>query len=217
VRHDLIRTFIAVDIREDVRRRLAEGVSRLRRHLESPQDADAVDCDGSTGSKSNGRRDPRFRWARPEGWHVTLKFLGEIPTSDVAVVCDTARVVSERTPAFEVGLRGWGFFPSERRPRILWAGIQTGCEELVRLAADLDQSLGYAGFERDNKPYRPHVTIARTSKSVTGSGSAMQAVTLDCGSFVADGIVIIQSTLQRGGSVYEPPEVCRFNTNAEIQ
>src|ERR1700691_5832686 len=104
-----MRLFIAMDIPEDVRSSLAALAAKLR-----PACRNA-------------------RWARIEGLHVTLKFIGETSAEKVEAIKKALAAIPHRAP-IAMHFRGLGFFPNERRPRVLWAGIEAG-SELAALAA----------------------------------------------------------------------------------
>jgi RNA 2',3'-cyclic 3'-phosphodiesterase len=127
-----MRLFFALDIDAPIRRKLSEYVDSLRRV-------------------------PGVRFMPAESYHVTLKFLGEVKDVERAKEAAT-RVLSER---FEVSLREVGFFPNERAPRVFWAGIHAD-KRLAGLASALDALLGDAGFAREERPFRPHLTLARS-------------------------------------------------------
>ena len=123
--------------------------------------------------------DGEIRWVRPANVHLTLKFLGDVAEADLSRVAEVLEKVRERHEPFEVALSGFGAFPSARRARIFWAGIGEGSERLRALARDVDVSLEPLGFEREARPYTPHLTLGRargrpasldaTEASVAGS------------------------------------------------
>src|SRR5579863_7363119 len=104
-----MRLFVAIDISDDVRRSLAALVVKLRSACQYA------------------------RWARIEGLHVTLKFIGETPAEKIEPIKAALAAIPGRAP-FSIHFGGLGFFPSERRPRVLWAGVHAGTE-LAALAA----------------------------------------------------------------------------------
>lgn len=123
-----------MEIASDIRSRLALYMSQAQTHA------------------------PAARFVRPEGLHVTLKFLGE-------VAC-TERVIEALSDidagAFDLELRGTGFFPSQTRPRIFWVGLRSiPAQALACLAAAVDSSCVSVGFAPEPRPYQPHVTLAR--------------------------------------------------------
>ena len=106
------------------------------------------------------------RWVRPASMHLTLKFLGEVPPSVLAEVCGALRVVRGR--AFELRLGELGCFPGARSPRVFWAGIGGQAAELVELRDAVESALSVLGFRREQRPFHPHVTLAR-AKGAAGA------------------------------------------------
>lgn len=105
--------------------------------------------------------DDRVRWTRPENIHLTLKFLGEARSEALdGIHAALGEVCAEHTP-FDAVLAELGAFPSTRRAKILWIGVGTGSDRLRSLAADVDDALAPLGFEREKRPYIPHLTIGR--------------------------------------------------------
>lgn len=101
------------------------------------------------------------RWSRPENVHLTLKFLGEVPEAELDGVRDVLTEVCARYEPFVAETTGFGAFPATKKARVVWAGIGEGGERLQSLAEDLESSLEGVGFERENRAYRPHVTLGR--------------------------------------------------------
>src|SRR5438309_5452399 len=109
---------------------------------------------------SDARALPGVRFVRPEGLHVTLKFLGEVSAERAAQTVEALRGV--RASPFELELRGTGFFPNEKRPRIFWAGLDADpAQALAQLAAQVDDACAATGFPPEQRPFQPHVTLAR--------------------------------------------------------
>ncbi|MBA2719735.1 MAG: RNA 2',3'-cyclic phosphodiesterase [Chloroflexi bacterium] len=101
------------------------------------------------------------RWVRLDGLHLTLRFLG--PTSE-ARVADLAAAVARTAAAsapFGIRVAGADAFPPTGRPRTLWLDLDAGTDELAALAARLDDELASAGWERERRPFRAHLTLAR--------------------------------------------------------
>jgi RNA 2',3'-cyclic 3'-phosphodiesterase len=102
------------------------------------------------------------RWIRPENVHLTLKFLGDVREEDLLDRVEGAlEVVCGRHEPFEAEPSAFGAFPSARRARILWAGIDEGSDRLRALAEDVESSLQPLGFEREDQAYMPHLTLGR--------------------------------------------------------
>lgn len=101
---------------------------------------------------------PESRWARVEGLHVTLKFVGEVKDPKVEDIKRALTTV--KAAPFDVSFENIGFFPNAKSPRVFWAGVQGG-DSLPALARDVDQKLSSLGIAREEKGYHPHLTLAR--------------------------------------------------------
>jgi RNA 2',3'-cyclic 3'-phosphodiesterase len=102
-----------------------------------------------------------FRLIGPEKLHLTLKFLGNVAEDDLSRVAQALEPLRERHEPFEVSISGFGAFPSERKARILWAGVGEGSEPLRAVALSVEDLLEPAGFGREQRPYVPHLTLGR--------------------------------------------------------
>jgi RNA 2',3'-cyclic 3'-phosphodiesterase len=108
-----------------------------------------------------GARD--VRWVRLDTLHLTLRFLGPTPPDQVESTADAvAAAAASAAGPFEVELAGAGAFPSGRRPRTLWIDLGSGTDELADLARATEHSLEAAGWPREGRPFRPHLTLARS-------------------------------------------------------
>ena len=102
---------------------------------------------------------PRARWIPAGNLHVTLKFIGDAPEKSLDAMREVLRAVKQ-TSRIEINFHGAGFFPNERRPRVLWAGVESG-PELASLASAIDQALVTVDIPHEARDFRPHLTIAR--------------------------------------------------------
>jgi 2'-5' RNA ligase len=130
-----MRAFIAIDLPESIQAALGRQQAAFR-----------AAC-------------PDARWTRPEGIHLTLKFLGEISDDQVRQV--TEALASLAPPEkFSIEVKGFGFFPDPRRPRVFWVGLEAppALGELARRVEDCMERLGFA---REDHPFTPHLTLAR--------------------------------------------------------
>jgi RNA 2',3'-cyclic 3'-phosphodiesterase len=103
------------------------------------------------------------RWSRAEGMHVTLKFIGNVDTSKLAAIRAALATVRSDAPV-EMRARGMGFFPDQRRPHVLWAGIEASAN-LAPLAAAIERTLEPLGIAREDRKFSPHLTLARLKDS----------------------------------------------------
>ncbi len=104
-----------------------------------------------------------LRAVSPENLHVTVKFLGAVSLHDLPAIEQAAEGILGDISGSEIVLKGLGVFPHERRPSILWIGIDRA-GELIRLAQKLDAACAELGFPRERRSYHPHVTLARISR-----------------------------------------------------
>jgi RNA 2',3'-cyclic 3'-phosphodiesterase len=114
-----------------------------------------------------GARD--VRWVRLDGLHLTLRFLGPTPTDRIeATAAAVEQVARAAAGPIEVEFAGAGTFPSGRRPRTLWIGMARGAETLSELATVTEAALVDAGWHADPRPFRPHLTLARSDGVAVG-------------------------------------------------
>jgi 2'-5' RNA ligase len=101
------------------------------------------------------------RWVRLDGLHLTLRFLGPTPEPRVPDLAAAVADVARDAEPFSITVRGAGSFPPTGRPRTIWLDIRDGVEQLEALAARVDDRLAAAGWERERRPFRGHLTLAR--------------------------------------------------------
>jgi 2'-5' RNA ligase len=151
---------------------------------------------------------PEARWARVEGLHVTLKFVGQ--ASDARVEQIKTALASIKAATFAVRFEGIGFFPNPKAARVFWAGVD-GSNELPQLASAIDAALEKLGIERETKSYHPHLTLARTSARPLRELQPLLAGTPpQFGTMTAREFFLYQSQPQKGGSKYTKLERFRL-------
>ncbi len=171
-----MRLFVAVEIESAIRSRIHEFVSGLRAQI------------------------PEARWVRPEGLHITLKFLGNVADERRAPIEEALGSLHERQVMLL--LKGLGAFPNLRSPRVLWLGIESG-PELERLAAAVDEQMASVGFTRENRAFSPHVTLARFNQRPRGNlGSLLSDAQPTFGTMTANEFYLYESKLSPQGSRY---------------
>ena len=104
---------------------------------------------------------PRVRWVRPEGIHLTLKFLGAVPQENVAAIRDALAPTVQGIPPLALSLAEVGTFGDRRGPRVLWVGMQGDLEPLGRLQQRVEKALEPLGFPPERRAFSPHLTLAR--------------------------------------------------------
>jgi RNA 2',3'-cyclic 3'-phosphodiesterase len=170
-----LRLFVAVDVPDEIK-------SAIEEHVVDPLRGPL----------------PGAKWTRPEGRHLTLKFLGYVEDDRAGEI--SAALEGARTLAFEAAFGELGGFPNLRRPRVLWVGIERGRDDLVALAAGVEAALSPLGFETEDRPYHPHLTLARFPKpQFIGP---LEAVDAPATSFMVGEVVLFRSQLHPKGARY---------------
>lgn len=151
--------------------------------------------------------DDDVSWVRRENLHYTLRFLGDLDEDGVSrLIAAARRGAAERSP-FTATLGGAGAFPSARRARVLWLGLSEGAESLTALASGLEQALRDQGFDAAERAFSPHLTLGRVRRREQDWSARLAGVaaTLERGwapAFTIDRVVVVESTLSPGGSIY---------------
>jgi 2'-5' RNA ligase len=170
-----MRLFIALDIPAEIRTGLTSYMERARLLA------------------------PEARWARVEGLHVTLKFIGHV--DDAAVEKIKSALTPIKAATFEVKFASVGFFPNPNAGRVFWAGVDGG-DNLPRLASTIDAAMEKLGIPRETKPYHPHLTLARTSSRPLRGLKPLLDEPPQFGTMTAREFFLYQSQPQKAGSKY---------------
>jgi len=109
------------------------------------------------------------RWSDPDTFHITLKFLGAVRADRVAKIEAAMARVAQSTQAFKADFGGFGAFPTIRKPRVIWLGIEASAQ-LRCLKQDLEWGLADLGFEAETRSFHPHITLGR-AHSDDGAGA----------------------------------------------
>lgn len=146
---------------------------------------------------------PDARWTRTEGIHLTLKFLGNISDGRLKQVQDALYSLGPVEP-FTVEVKGFGFFPNGKRPRVFWAGVLAP-PALAELAGRVETQMEKLGFPREGRPYSPHLTMARfqTPRPQPALNAAVtQHATASLGRFEVSEFFLFESKLSPKGAEY---------------
>jgi len=174
-----VRAFLALEIPPAVRARIAQEQAQLKKEM------------------------PGARWTRPEGQHLTLKFLGEISPSALEGLVNDLGPRLNGLGSVSVSLGGSGFFPSQNRPRVAWVG--GSIEGVEPVVAAVEAAGKIAGFAREKRTWSLHLTQARLRKPwprVAVDHFLEWGETLRIESFVCHEVILFKSDLQPGGAVY---------------
>lgn len=150
------------------------------------------------------------RWVKSETIHLTLQFLGDAPTNQVETLVQALRTACAGLPAFQMSLEGLGVFPNPKRPRIVWVGVSEPSGALQTLQLRVGQALAPLGFTPEDRPFSPHLTIARmahepTSRDMGRLGDLVSETKVGRLAVVqVDHVTLMKSDLRPQGSVYTP-------------
>ena len=173
-----MRLFTAIDLPPEVAEKIAVLLARLRPTA-------------------------RLKWSSVDNLHITTKFIGEWPQERLGELLFALGGLPARLP-IPIGVRGLGWFPNPRAPRVFWVGVEAG-PALAALARDTDRALAELGIAPESRPFSPHLTLARI-KERTPLDSVRQAFASlpgeEFGEFTADRFNLYQSELGPSGSVY---------------
>ncbi len=177
-----IRTFIAAEMPQSVRSRGLDLIERLR-----PAGADV-------------------KWTAADQMHLTLKFLGDVPATDVPGVCDAVADAASGIEPFEIECGGAGAFPSASRPRTLWLGLTDGHEPMAALHKAVETALADLGFRPEHRRFHGHLTLGRVRQGKRGIAELSQLIEQNsdfpAGAASISELVIFSSELTRQGPIY---------------
>jgi 2'-5' RNA ligase len=177
-----VRVFCAVELPGEVRARVAEAIARLR----------------------NSAPRVRASWERTEKLHLTLKFLGEIAPERIEALANAAQRAARLSHPFSLKLEGAGAFPPRGLPRVLWLGITDTSGALARLQESLEDECAAEGFAREERAFRPHLTLARirAPQGTRELAELHQENDFEPVEFPVSELVVLRSDLAPGGSRY---------------
>lgn len=176
-----LRSFIAVKAPPQVAERLRAAQDRLR---------DAADG---------------WKWVRADSFHFTLKFLGDVQGQHLEKLWEAVRQNLGGMQAFPIRLRGVGAFPDAGAPRVIWAGVEDGAEQLAALAARVEEACTAQGFEPERRPFRAHLTLGRARRQARSSAlesAVAELGDLELGEARVDRALLVKSELTRSGPIY---------------
>ncbi len=177
-----MRLFVAIELDEVVRAALGTSQAEL------------------------GRRCPGVRWIPPYQLHITTKFLGEVPDSQVDDVSTAVACAAAESRAFDMVIRGCGCFPPRGPVRIVWAGIDEPSGALLQCVGAVERQLGELGFPPERRPFSPHITIGRVREDRSGGRirTAAEQLPLDPCDQSVRSLTLMSSVLSPKGPTYTP-------------
>lgn len=178
-----IRTFVAIEIPNDVRDRTVRLIDKL---------SDTTDS---------------VRWVDPENLHVTVKFLGDVDDTEIYQVCRSVADATSQHASFVANCESLGAFPKLEKPRTVWLGVHDEQDQLISLFQSVDESLKKSmGFPLEVKQIRPHLTLGRLRYGRKDTAELTEQIKslaeYQAGAVPVDELIIFASELTRQGPVY---------------
>jgi RNA 2',3'-cyclic 3'-phosphodiesterase len=189
---DLIRTFVCIE----VPRAIKDRIENLQRALRT--------------------NNAQISWVKPSNIHLTIKFLGDVPSSKIESVRGAVERAATGLSEFDVEVSTAGCFPSARSPRVLWVGLGGMPDGLKQLHSNVEAELAREGFPREQKRFSPHLTIGRVRGPQNAARTAedLIATGFEPETFRAAEIIVMRSDLNSSGSIYTPQAVVKLGTTA---
>ncbi len=181
----LLRAFIAIEVPKHLQDAIEKQTTRLRQTLGN----DIV------------------RWVFTQNMHLTLKFLGDIATSHVGFLKQLLAREADSHPQFDMQIGGLGSYPTSRRPRVLWAGLQAPAN-LISLQKSIEAGTTRLGYEQEEHAFSPHLTLGRIRQTISPMEmqkvrAALNMIQLgNIGTARVDSIHLFKSDRQPSGSIY---------------
>lgn len=182
----VIRAFIAIDLPKSIQDRLAEILEQVK-----TPDTRAV------------------RWVPAQNIHLTIKFLGDVSPTNLDLLQHLLKVEVSRFRPFEICVSNLGAFPSIRRPRVVWIGVEAP-PTLAAMQHAIETETVRLGYAVEDRPFSPHLTLGRVAHNATPDDVHKVAETLvsvkvgELGRAVIDSVRLFRSDLQPGGAIYTP-------------
>ena len=184
-----IRAFIAIEFSIAFRQHLDNVIQRISKSIP----------------------DRTVNWVQPDNIHITLKFLGDVPTDHIPQINTALDNALRRFDLFKFTASGLGCFPNPRRPRVIWAGVdEAGGRRMIALASAVEAALNPLGYLREDRPFAPHITLGRVRRETQPREAARVGIVVAAQPIEQWGVepvtaaYVMQSELKSGGPIYTP-------------
>ena len=180
-----IRSFIAIELPGELKLGLVQLQARLK-----------VD------------NQPRIKWVNPNGMHLTLKFLGNIDPTMIDPITEAMTGAAQKIPPFTLDIQQLGVFPGLKRVQVIWVGLGGEVDKMKQLHQLLGANLARLGFTPEQRPFKPHLTLARVGNEALPDerqrlGELIADTRFETNQLIrVDSINLIRSQLTRGGASY---------------
>jgi len=182
---ETVRSFIAIELPENLKAELEELVGRLK-------------SESRTGVK----------WVNPQDIHITLKFLGDVATTRLDEITGALKVAAYGIKPFRLKVTGLGVFPNPQKVRVAWVGVSGDMDILEKLQQRVESNLETLGFTRESRKFAPHLTLARVREQVSpmerqGFGQFISRTSFNADSDIHVNMIhLIRSQLTSRGAIY---------------
>jgi 2'-5' RNA ligase len=176
-----MRTFIAIELDQKIKTILSSHIKKLE----------------TSGAK--------VRWVKPQGMHLTLKFLGEVPEARIPEIKKVLARLAKDYGSFQLILKGTGTFPPPpRTPRVVWIGIEQ-TESLQHIQTRVENELHKIRFPKEKRKFHPHLTLGRV-KNPMNIQPLLEMLNLhnqtDFGTMSVNKLTFFRSMLKPSGAEY---------------
>jgi len=177
-----MRIFISIELPDEIKKNLDKLMAKLK------------------------ETEAAVKWVKAENLHLTLKFLGWVEDKQLDNLIKLTKEAVSGFESFKISFENLGTFPSGENPKIIWVGTDKGGQELCKLAKNLEQTLAAAGYSKESREFRSHITIGRVKKKQGADKLKEKIKSLSApkfGEVLVDRISIMESTLTKSGAIYK--------------
>jgi len=181
-----IRAFIAIELPAAILEQIDKIEARLKPHV-------PPDC---------------IRWVKADSIHLTMKFLGQVPSDQLDLIEHSLRAAVAAHAPFALEVSGAGCFPNFHRPRVVWIGVQENGHRLHTLQRAVENAISPLGYPTEQRDFTPHLTLGRLARDVRQTdqkkiGDVVQAAQVGrLGSWEVTQVALIKSDLKPTGAEY---------------
>ena len=176
----MIRTFIAIELPVEVKRVVRQIQDQLGGSIEG------------------------IKWVKQENIHLSVKFLGNVEENGINDIATAVKNAVKESSVMNLKTGHLGAFPNEKRPRILWLGVEGDVREFISMSKNCELELAKLGYEIDARENKPHITIGRirSSKKQKGVINILKDIPVESILFRVDALKLMRSELNINGAVY---------------
>ena len=181
----VIRAFIAIDLSQEIQKRLEEVLVNYRSKLPNVP----------------------IRWVPATNIHLTLKFLGDVSIANLELLTEMIEKEISSHRQFDISVGGSGAFPNIRQPHVVWVGVEAP-PELSAIQNGIEVTTSRLGYSREERAFSPHLTLGRVSRNATSLDVKKISNVLETnkigflGATCVEKVYLYRSDLQPAGAVY---------------